>query len=447
MATNDNGHTATEALNQVVLVKTGPELHEIGVPGFRGWYGFIQEEFIPALQGQAGRRALREMSMNCAIAASMLFVAEMILRASPPSIEENPSGHPDATTDAEFLRSVLFEDMESDFDAFISNWRSTLVFGWADFEMVLKRRIGPNETDPFRQSKFSDGLYGLRNLEIRAQETLYRWLFDEHKHVLGWIQQDQDTGQYYKLPADYLLHFQPFEDKGSPEGRSMLRPGWIHYVHLKNILPAEASGIDRELNGLPVIYAPIEKIANAEWKTATETQLQAIRANKQAGLLLPSDPWLDADGKPTSLPRYKAELMSASGSRAINTSEVVLRHEQAIARLMISEFLMLGSTASGSRALSTDKTDMYEFALNGFAKSIAAPFNRKLIPFFWRINGKPPESMPHMKPGKVDRVAAETVAKIFESLSRAGASTFPDDNLENWIRDQVGAPEKPVEAL
>jgi len=428
-------------------MKGAPELHEIGVPGFRGWYGYIQEEFIPALQGQAGRKALREMSLNCAIAASMLFVAEMILRASPPSIEGNPSGHPDAEADAEFMRSVLFEDMASSWDEFMSSWRSAWIYGWADFEIVLKRRMGPNETDPFRQSKFTDGLYGIQNLEIRAQETLYRWLFDEHKHVLGWLQQDQDTGKYYTLPADYLLHFQPFSEKGNPEGRSMLRPGWINYVHLKNILPAEASGIDRELNGLPVIYAPLEKIANGEWKLATEAQLQAIRANKQAGLLLPSDPWMDVDGKPTGLPRYKAELMSASGSRSINTNEVILRHEHTIARLMASEFLMLGASASGSRALSTDKTDMYEFALNGFAKSIAAPFNRKLIPFLWRINGWPPESMPHMKPGKVDRVSAQVIATIFESLSRAGASTFPDNNLENWIREQVGAPEKPVEAL
>ena len=83
---------------------------------------------------------------------------------------------------------------------------------------------------------------------------------------------------------------------------------------------------------------------------------KGIRLNHQSAVVLPSDPWFDADGRPSAIPKVSFKLMSAEGTRAIDTNQVLNRYARGIARALVADWVMLGEGERGSQALSRDKS-------------------------------------------------------------------------------------------
>jgi hypothetical protein len=420
---------------------------ELGVAGAKISNGFVHDEFIPKLQGDRGRRIFREMRDNDATVGAIIFAIEMILRAVEWSVEENqtaPEGT-DREDAAEFIRGALFDDMSLTWDEFISEVLSMLVFGWEYTEIVYKRRLGPMQKDPANRSKYNDGLIGVRKLANRAQETLDRWEIDDKGGISGLWQQPPNGGALCYIPIEKALLFRPHPSKGSPEGRSVLRGAYRSWYFLKNLQEIEAIAVERELNGLPVVYVPDAILSGTETaaQTAKNQYIQLVRdikLNEQGGVVLPSDPWRDADGKPTGQRQVELELLSSTGSRSIDTTKTVLRYQQDIARTVLADFIMLGSSETGSFALSKNKTDFFVRALEGWLGSIAETLNRYLVPRIWTLNNFSPELIPRVAPGRPAPVDLEELGSFIESLSRSGI-VLNDEETESTLRSKAGLPE------
>lgn len=427
---------------------------ELGVAGAEISNGYVLEEFLPQLQGERGRKIYREMRDNDATVSAFLFAIEMILRGVDWRVEasKNMKDTKEAQDAQEFLRGVLFEDMSHSWDDFISEVLSMLVFGWEYTEVVYKRRMGSDFPDPKKRSKFDDGAIGIRKLGNRAQETLDKWEVDETGGVQGMYQRPPLGGPVRFIPIDKALLFRPHPQKGSPEGRSVLRGAYRSWFFLKNIQEVEAIAVERELNGLPVVSIPnailngttAEAIAS---KNAYIKLVRDIKFNEQGGVVLPSDTYYDADGKPTSVKQVSLELVSATGTRAINTGEVILRYQREIARTVMADFLMLGSNDRGSFAMSKDKSSLFVKSTDGWLQSMADTINKHLIPKLWKLNAFPPETMPYVSPGNVAPVDLDELGKYISDLARAGAPLFPDEELESHLRDSAGLPEKGPDAV
>ncbi len=443
--------------------KAKGSFEELGVAGVKISHGFVYDEFVLKLIGDKGRKIYRQMRDNDAIVSAILFAVEMLLRAVDWEVESDEEIDTELLEEASaegvpktaeegvaWIKGCFLKDMSHTFDEFVAIILSMLQYGWQYTEVVYKRRVGPEETDGSMRSNYTDGLIGIRKLADRSQETLDRWEIDESGGIIGLWQQPPMGGVRRFIPIDKALLFRPHPFKGSPEGRSVLRSSYRSWYFLKNLQEIEAIAIERELNGLPVVSIPnaILNGKSVEAIAATEKykkMVRDIKFNEQGGVVLPSDLYQDQDGKYTTERQVKLELLNAGGTRAIDIGKTIVRYQQDIARTIMADFIMLGSSDKGSFALSKDKTKMFTRALTGWMETIATTINRHLIPKLWSINNFDRSIMPRLAPGSIDPVDLEMLSTFIEKLSRAGATLFPDDALENKLRELGGLPEKTEE--
>jgi predicted ABC-type ATPase len=424
--------------------KPGPT-QEIGVSGLKVFSGVVSEEFLQKLQGPKAVAVYREMSDNDATVGALLMAIELMCRAVDWECEPTDTSK-EAEDAAEFVKS-LFEDMSHTYEDFIAEALTMLVFGWSYFETVYKRRVGPLEKDPAKRSKFDDGLIGVRKLAPRSQDTLLRWEMQDDGGIDGMTQLPPQGGAEITLPIEKCLLFRTTTRKNNPEGRSILRTAYRSWYKLRLVQDAEAIGIERELAGLPVVKIP------SQYLTSTDPADQALVAvytkiardlkfNEQGGLVIPSDVFTNPDGTHSAIPRVDVSLLSTAGSRMIDTTAVAKRYQEDIARSALAEFLMMGSSGAKStgQAQHGNKTEMFYRACETFLAQIAGVLNRYLIPRVWDLNGMDRALMPEMKPGKIAPPDLDKIGGFVQAIAGAGAPVFPDDPLENHLRELAGLP-------
>jgi hypothetical protein len=152
-----------------------------------------------------------------------------------------------------------------------------------------------------------------------------------------------------------------------------------------------------------------------------ERILRDLKNNDQGYALLPSDLYVDADGKPTNQRLMDIELITANGSRSIDIDPVVKRYQHDIARSLMAEFLMLGSSG-GSYALSKTKTDLFLRSLESYINNIVDVLNKQLVEHIWQLNGLSWDVMPKLVAGDV---AAHDIAQISSLLRNMNNADVP----------------------
>ena len=170
---------------------------EIGRIGQRRYGGTIYEEFLHELRGTRGIEVYREMSENDDVVGAILFAIEMLVRQCDWNVEPGGDTAKDKEA-AEFVESCM-HDMQDTWTDTISEILSFLTYGWSFHEIVYKRRMG-NTKNPTTKSKYTDGLIGWKKLPIRAQETLYRWEYDNEDNLLGMTQMPPPDFGTYTIP-------------------------------------------------------------------------------------------------------------------------------------------------------------------------------------------------------------------------------------------------------
>ena len=424
---------------------------ELGAAGNYGRDDQLRpDEFLPKLRGLNATRTFREMKDNDPTIGAILMAFEMLLRAAEFRIDaanESPEAE-----EAKLFVEQCFDDMEGTTDDFLAEVLTFLPFGFAVFEVVYKIRSGRKSDDPARYSQFDDGRYGIRKLAPRAQWTIDRFLTDENGAITG-VRQSALSLKLgsVDIPASKMLHFRTSTVNNDPSGRSILRNAFTSYHYASHIQMIEAIAVEREMNGIPVGKIPSEYLgesasaAQQGFTNAFKKILRDVKFNDQGFILIPSDVYENDDGTKTSIPMVEFGLVTAQGTRAIPTGDVILRHQQNIARSVLADFLMLGGGDTGSFALSKSKTDLFLAAASGYTEAISSVLNRQLLPRLWEINGFDPEVMPKVGFGEIAPVDLAELGAFVRDISGAGMPLFPDDDTENTLRRAAGFPEKTID--
>jgi hypothetical protein len=408
------------------------------------------DEFLPKLRGLNATRTFREMKDNDPVIGAILMAFEMLLRAAEFRVEAADDS-PEAK-EAQIFVEQCFSDMNGTVDDFLAEVLTFLPFGFSVFEVVYKVRGGRNTSDPTRYSQFDDGRYGIQKLAPRAQWTIDRFLTDANGTITG-VRQTALTLKMgsIEIPSEKLLHFRTSTINNDPSGRSILRNAFTSYHYASHIQMIEAIAVEREMNGIPVGRIPSEYLADSAtapqqaFANAFKKILRDVKFNDQGFVLLPSDVYENDDGSKTSIPMVQFDLVTAKGTRAIPTGEVILRHQQNIARSVLADFLMLGSGDKGSFALSKSKTDLFLAAASGYTEAISSVLNRQLLSRLWELNGFDPALMPSISFGDIAPVDLAELGAFVRDIAGAGMPLFPDDDTENTIRRAAGFPEKTVD--
>jgi hypothetical protein len=408
------------------------------------------DEFLPKLRGLNATRTFREMKDNDPVIGAILMAFEMLLRAAEFRVEA-ANDSPEAE-EAKLFVEQCFEDMEGTVDDFLAEVLTFLPFGFSVFEVVYKIRGGRNTSDMTRYSQFDDGRYGIQKLAPRAQWTIDRFLTDANGAITG-VRQTALTLKMgsVEIPIEKLLHFRTSTINNDPSGRSILRNAFTSYHYASHIQMIEAIAVEREMNGIPVGRIPSEYLADSAtaaqqgFTNAFKKILRDVKFNDQGFILIPSDVYENDDGSKTSIPMVQFDLVTAKGTRAIPTGDVILRHQQNIARSVLADFLMLGSGDKGSFALSKSKTDLFLAAAAGYTEAISSVLNRQLLTRLWELNGFDPDLMPSIAFGDIAPVDLAELGAFVRDIAGAGMPLFPDDDTENTIRRAAGFPEKTMD--
>jgi len=422
---------------------------EGGSSGLRVYAGYVRDEFQPQLQGRNAIRIYREMADNNATVGSLLYAIKQIIRSLEVRVEP-ADGVAGSEQAAEFVESIM-HDMAGSWDGFMTDLLTFLEYGFAPVEVVYKRRRGPKK-DPMTTSRNDDGLVGVAKMGLRAQETLVKWLMDEHGNITGLTQQPWNAPMV-SIPVEKFLLFRTTEERNSPQGRSVLRSAWRAWYMLKRMEEIEGIGIERDLAGLPVVKVPSSLIQAASGSDPitgplAQRTLQAykdmvvnIRRDEQEGVVIPSD--RDEHGNL----QYELTLLTSGGARQFDTNAVITRYKQDILGTVLADFIMMGQGKVGTQALATTKVEMFMNAVQGFVNIIASVLNRQLLPRLWSLNGFDQETMPKFVFDKVQKPNLEILGGYIKQLSDSGFTLAGDEETEAMARSFAGLPPPPEDGM
>lgn len=415
---------------------------EIGRIGQLRYYGsgqpsIFMEEFLPELQGIRGVHAYTEMADNDATIGAIIFAIENLMRQCEFHVEPASYSAKDKEA-AEFVESCM-NDMERTWADTLSEILSFLIYGWSYHEIVYKRRIGKTSS-PITNSKYNDGLIGWRKLPIRSQDTLYGWEYkDGTDDLTGMVQTPPPTYEHLTIPIEKALHFRTRSRKDNPEGRSILRTAYRAWYFKKRMEEIEGYGMERDLAGFPVLYAPSDLPI---WDDDPEMQavlaraehiVTSIRRDAREGLVLPGG----ENG-------WKLELVSSGSRRQFDTNAILDRYDKRIATCVLADFVMLGQQAVGSFALADSKTRIFALAVGTFLDIICEVFNMQAIPRLIDLNGdhfKGISDYPKMVHGDIEDPDLQQFASFVKEMVGVGV-IVPDDALEEEVRRVGHLPEK-----
>lgn len=412
---------------------------EVGRTGLRQVSGFLQEEFVEDLRGQKGARIYREMvDNNSDLGAFMQLVKRLLQQVSWRF--EPVSTKPDHVKQAEWFDGCL-EDMEHSWPETISEIVTMLQYGYAPMEVTLKTRRGWSR-DPTKRSAFDDGLIGWRKMSLRAQDSIFQWIYDDdNRELVSVIQLPPPIYSRVEIPYDKLLNFRMDVERDNPEGRSMLRSAYQDYYMIKRLTAIAAIGAERNLTGIPVMYIPAEymrsdaSLADKAVYTRARAIVENIRVDEQMGIVLPQQ--YDQE---TKQPLFKLELLSIQGrGQASDINDLIKRHQTNMLRSVLADWMMLGTGDTGSWALSSDRTDQFGVVLGGIMDVICGVMNRQAVPALARLNGWDLNELPEFQHGDVESPDLEKLGNFIQKVMQAGALTA-DNELEDYLRESAHLP-------
>lgn len=416
--------------------------HEIGRSGLTRFGGYIFADPLHELQSwDRAYKVYHEMSHNDAVIGSLIFAIKSLCRTV------NWRVHP-AASRTEDLEAATFldecrQDMETTWADVIVEALTMLVYGWALSEIVYKQRLGPDEKDPTKHSKYRDGRIGWRKIPLRAQSSLFHWIFTEDGSgdVVAMRQLSPPDYILKDIPLSKCLLFRTTAEAGNPQGRSILRNAVRAWRFRQNIEELEGIGCERDLAGLPVVRIPASVLtgnddASAAARTGYFQLASNVKRDSNEGVVMPSDCWEN-----TNVEMYSLGLLAACGRREIDTDAVINRYNSAILGTVLADFIMIGHEGVGAHELHTSKFDVFTAAITAYLDIIAEQFNRVAIPRLFALN---PEfkitELPRVEHDEVAGTDLTILGNYLKALHSAGVPIEASDEMITHLHTVADLP-------
>lgn len=421
---------------------------QMGRPGTPVYGGIVlMPEKNSKVIGQEKYRTYADLLANVSIvAAGVRYFLNIVAR---PSWSAEPADESDeAKKYADFVNDVLFEDLHTPWSRVVRRAGTYRFYGFNVQEWIANRR--------------DDGFIGFEDIEARPQWTIWRWEVDDNGQILGMWQRDPITGRQMGLPRGKVMYLVDDTLSDSPEGLGLLRHIVEPATRLEEYLKQEAFGFMRDLRGIPIGRAPIEELSQqvalgqltqAQMDTAVNNLMEFVKLEKKAkntALLMSSQPYVNrSDTGESAASQYKWDMSLVSGEAPglPEVGKAVERLQMEIARVFGVEQMMLGASSVGSHALAKEKaTSLYTMA-NSVLRDIRLQAQHDLLWPLWSLNGWDEKLMPELKAEDVSPKDVQQVSGVLRDMATAGFMAQPDDEIQNFVRDLMGAPHVDLKKL
>ena len=407
-----------------------------GAVGTANFAGFIRDlgEYNPILEGRSGFLVYEKMRRSDADVRAALLACKLPIRAADyqivPGLKENEPGFDLAKQIADEVRENLLGGLESptstgcwvtqNFETVKENALLCLDFGCAAHEDLWHI-----DGDKVR----------LRKLAPRLPYTFYRYHVDDDGESLLFLEQYGYRGNNFVnvlVPAEKLAYFVNDMEGAYFYGRSVLRAAYQHWYMKSQIYRIDAISIERNGLGVPTIKQGPN--VSAEDRKAAENWVKMLAAHESTGLSLPSG--------------WEFVLTGVSG-RVRDPQASIQHHSEMIMRSVLANFLSLGTTQTGSRALGGSMRDFFYLSLEAVSRKIDETITntsiRRLVDYNYGVGARRAVPLPYPKlvTSNIIVINPLELLEVAKDVGKFDVDLLqPDNDTENWIRKKCGMPLK-----
>lgn len=421
------------------------KLSEMGYIGLNIFDGVTSDELKKELNFPYNLKTYKQMSVHSTINAALTLYDNIVTKANwvvrPP---ESPTQEEKDQT--KFIEECM-NDMEHSWSEFIQEALSMTTFGFSVHEKVYRRRFSSNG------SKYNDGKIGWKKIPIRCQESISKFLYSDDGNDLVGVKQNvsalQDPMNRYKnktevaFPISKVLLFRTGRHRGDPFGKSPLRDAYLAWRYLMALEEIEATGVTKDLVGLPVLYIPPQYLSadatpeQIAIRKYYEQAMANLQINQQSAMILPQ-----AFDPETKQALFKMDLLSVSGQKGFDTTKIKEYYKNLILTSLFADILIMGQSSTGSFALGQIKNSLTGTAAESFISTIRDVINKDLIRQTYELNGWDASRACVIDYENIDSVDAETFSKAIQRIASVGFLTKDLDTI-NKIRNVLGTDELP----
>jgi hypothetical protein len=306
--------------------------------------------------------------------------------------------------------------------------RQALTMNWAGFS------VSEIVYDIIEDGEYANYV-GWAKLAYRSQLSKYLWNVEEvdsrsgsrKRELVSMTQQAPPTYEQIVIPREKLLIWVHDMLGENWDGTAMIRQAFQPWTYKDTLRKIQAIGLERSYVGIPHISFP-EDFSASEVVAAQQIG-QNMRVSENAAVIAPEHIGV-------------ALLTNKIEGRAMQ--DAIDHHDTAILMSILAQFVQLGTKGVGSYSLSTDQSELFLMAIGAVANYTAQVFNLVPgIPTLMRYNfaGVTAGDMPRLVHGPIGQRNFERLARGLGFLAQWGILT-PDDSFEDWVREQLEAPER-----
>lgn len=392
-----------------------PKLDELGRMGTPFFNGITADEYNSDLQGQRGIETYDKMRRSDAQVQAVLWVCELPIRSARWAVE--PGGDDAKSIEiAEAVEANLLEEMSITWDDFLRHALLMLPFGFMVFEKVWERR---------------DGGLRYRKLAPRMPASIDKWDMELDGGLKGVQQLVWANGTFERpyIPIEKLLIFTNRKEGANWAGMSLLRAAYKHWYYKDNMYRVDAIAMERHGVGVPYVKMGAEA-AVEDYEEAADI-LQSLHAHERS-YVVGKHCWEE----------FSMVGIDRPTQSVVSLKDSIQHHDVMIARSILAQFINLGSTETGSYALSEDQSSFFLMALQAVANQITDVMNTYAIKPLVNVNWGPQDKYPRLTYSKLEQRDLFTYGDAIQKLISSGAIVV-DEGLRDTIRDLYGLPEEP----
>lgn len=423
------------------------KLGSIGHSGLKMFDGVVETEMVADLKYPKSNDTYDKMmlhpSVNASVALHKSMVGKATYRVLPPkdATEEEKS----RTKNIE----EMFGDMESTLADVVAEAMTMIDYGFAPLEKIFRYRSKSSG------SLYDDNLIGIRKISLRHQKSISKFIFDDSGENIKGIKQDvsliSDPYNRYQnlirtsevIPRSKFLLFTAGSSKTNPFGTSPLRNVYLPWKYLQAIEELEASGVAKDLQGLPVLHIPAQYMsedaspAQKQFYAWAQNLVRNVQMNSQSGVVLPVvfDP-------ETRQPLFKMELLSTDGKKNYDTTKIKEYYRMMIFIGLAADILLAGNSVTGSFALGSIKNSLTGTAVENYVKHIVDVLNNDLIRQLYELNGWEASRRCRIDYEGFEDYDLDTFSKMIQRAAATGMLPKTLDVINSVLRS-IGVDELP----
>lgn len=374
----------------------------------------IDPEYKWQLRGRQGGTMYRRMRWSDPHIWGLRQAQNLPMLQAQATMEPAPGGvknaqgvveNPDAAAKAELAERLLLNDFP--WRSFLQDSLLSLDYGFACFEIVWR---------------IEDGEARCRLALRPSSSILAEDIYVKDGAIDHVVQRPLDGGER-TIPGEKLVWFAHQKEGDSFTGRSIMRPMYKPWS-IKEELEIELAILVRKGGGVPDIETDDEP--------DNETAAKLDDMGRRFGLT------------PDAFFRHTVETRVKLLAGNVNVGEVldaIRERNSEITSVCQAQVFDLGTSNSGSRALGTTLSDLFNNGIQAEAKAREDVLNARggLVHQLIANNFPRDDNLPRLRFGAVQAVDLRSFAEALLKLSQA----FPalPDELQEWARSEAGMPE------